>query len=291
MNTIKMLIAGALMGAVAGCQTAKHVTDTDIEPWVLGYGEDAFTVGELLYETDFSDTGNWIHQISENPNSDKAGVVTMDDGMMDLYMPALGCTAWLNQKFEGPIAIIYQVRCPLETIDGTDIIATDINNFWNSSDPRDFDAILNATDTHYNGDFVSYHEMHGYYASTGGGRNTTTRLRRYPRWLNGKDIPHISLTGQDNNPEHLIQPGKWHTIQLVACDGLVQYIQDGKVVYEIKYGDPIISENRSNRKSAQTEAIYNREAYPAFTEGYFGFRLVRTHHQFKNLKVYQLNPR
>lgn len=289
MKLAEPIIAGALVCAIAGCQHAKQ--DEDIQPWVLGYGQNAFTVGELLYSTDFSDAENWVHQISENPNSDAEAVVKMEDGIMDLYMPALGCTAWLDEKFEGPIAIVYQVRCPLETIDGKDIIATDINNFWNCSDPRNFDAVLNATDTHYNGDFVSYHEMHGYYASTGGGLNTTTRMRRYPRWIDGQDIPHLSLNKQDGNPEHLITPGKWHTIQLVACDGLVQYIQDAKVVYEIKYGDNIMSEDRSNKKSGPTTASYTREAYPAYTSGYFGFRMVRTHHQYRNLKIYQLDPK
>ncbi|MDF7808362.1 DUF6250 domain-containing protein [Pontiellaceae bacterium B12219] len=289
MKVMNTMMTGALVCAIAGCQHARQ--EETIQPLVLGYGEDAFTVGELLYETDFSDADDWVLQISENPNSDAEAVVQLEDGMMDLYMPALGCTAWLDEEFEGPIAIVYQVRCPLETIDGEDIIATDINNFWNCSDPRDSDAVLDATDTHYNGGFVSYHEMHGYYASTGGGLNTTTRMRRYPRWIDGKDVPHLSLNSQDGNPEHLITPGKWHTIQLVACDGLVQYIQDGSVVYEIKYGDKIMSEDRPDGKPVQSEAVYTREAYPAYTEGYFGFRLVRTHHQYRNLKIYQLDPR
>lgn len=288
MKIINVVMIGAVICASVGCTTVKQ----ESKPLVLGYGVEAFVVGEELYSTDFSDTENWVYQMSENVESDLEAVVKMGDGMMDLYMPAMGCTAWLNKKFEGPIAIVFQVRCPLETIDGANIIATDMNNFWNCSDPRNFDAVLKETETHYNGDFVSYHEMQGYYASTGGGYNTTTRFRRYPRWIDGKDIPHLSLNAQDNNPEHLIVPGKWHTVQLVACDGLVQYLQDGKVIYEIKYGDTILSEDRSSKKQEQTEAaMYTREAYPAFTSGYFGFRLVRTHHQYRNLKVYQLDPK
>ncbi|MDF7825487.1 DUF6250 domain-containing protein [Pontiellaceae bacterium B12227] len=289
MDIMKTMALGALVGVVAGCETGKP--QADVEPWVLGYGEEAFTVGELLYLTDFSDAENWVQQMSENVESDLKANVKMGDGMMDLYMPAMGCTAWLKKKFEGPISIIYQARCPLETIDGKNIIATDMNNFWHCSDPRKFDAVLNETDSHYNGDFVSYHEMHGYYASTGGGYNTTTRFRRYPRWIDGKDIPHVALNDQDGNPEHLLKPGEWHTIQLVACDGLTQYIQDGKVVYETKYGDTIVSEDRRNKESPRSEVVYTRAAYPAFTSGYFGFRLVRTHHQYRNLKVYQLNPK
>ncbi|MDF7798587.1 DUF6250 domain-containing protein [Pontiellaceae bacterium B1224] len=284
MKKLSWIFLGALAAISAGCATTT-------KPIVMGAGVETFTVGEKLYSTDFSDPENWVLQMSENTESDAEAIVEMGDGMMDLFMPAMGCTAWLKQKFVGPIAIVYQARCPLETIDGSDIVATDMNNFWHCSDPRNFDAVLEETETHYNGDFVSYHEMDGYYASTGGGYNTTTRFRRYPRWIDGKDIPHIALNDQDNNPEHLLVPGKWHTIQLVACDGLVQYIQDGKLVYEIKYGDKIMSEDRPDGKPVQNEAVYTREAYPPFTEGYFGFRLVRTHHQYRNLSVYQLEPR
>ncbi|MEI6892384.1 MAG: DUF6250 domain-containing protein [Pontiella sp.] len=290
----KVLGLVVLVGVVAGCQSTTTEDEPNLKPVIAGYGEEAFTVGKLLYETDFSDTENWVFQIQQSDDPAMQAEVKQENGMLDLYMPAIGCTAWLNQKFEGPIAIVYQVKCPTERIDNDTIMARDINNFWHSSDPREFDAILTSTDSNYHGGFVSYHEMLGYYASTGGGAhigNKTTRFRRYPRWIDGKDVPHLSLNDQDGNPEHLIQPGKWHTVQLVACDGLAQYIQDGKVIYEIKYGDTIMSESRVNGASVQTETIYSREDYPAYTEGYFGFRLVRTHHQYKNLKIYQLDPK
>lgn len=289
MKRTKMIILSVLVGVIAGCQHAKR--HADIQPLVLGYGEEAFSVGKLLYSADFSDTEDWSIQISENTESDAESVVKMGDGVMDLYMPAMGCTAWLKKKFEGPIAIVFERRCPLDTIDGKEIIATDMNNFWHCSDPREFDAVLSATDTHYNGDFVSYHEMDGYYASTGGGYNSTTRFRRYPRWIDGKDVPHIALNDQDKNPEHLITPGKWHTVQLVACDGMVQYIVDGKIVYEIKYDDKIMIEDRLNKDSSPMEVVYTREVYPACTSGFFGFRQVRTHQQYRNLKIYQLDPK
>ncbi len=294
MKLVKLMLLGVFVGTIVGCQSAKMSEEP--QAVVVGYGKDAFTVGELLYETDFSDhEENWVLQVSANPNTNGKPEIKFEDGIMDLYMPALGCTAWLNKKFEGPIAVTYQVKCPTERIDNDMIMARDINNFWHASDPRKFDAVLNETETHYTGDFCSYHEMNAYYASTGGGAdigNKTTRFRRYPRWdLNGKDIPHLSLNHQDENPEHLIHPGKWHTVQLVACDGLVQYIQDGKVIYEIKYGDKIMSEDRVDGAPVQSEAVYSREAYPAYTEGYFGFRMVRTHHQYKNLKIYRLDPK
>lgn len=293
MNGCKIVGLGLLGAVLAGCQSAKMSEEP--QAVVVGYGEDLFTVGELLYETDFSDHAeNWVLQISENPKSDVPAEVKFEDGMMDLYMPALGCTAWLKKKFEGPIAITYQVKCPTERIDNDLIMARDINNFWHASDPRDFDAVLTETATHYTGDFLTYHEMNAYYASTGGGAhigNKTTRFRRYPRWENGKDIPHLSLNDQDENPEHLIHPGEWHTVQLVAFDGMAQYIQDGKVIYEIQYGDTVMSESRDTGEPVSTAVKYTREAYPPYTSGYFGFRMVRTHHQYKNLKIYRLDPK
>ncbi|MGJ8653883.1 MAG: DUF6250 domain-containing protein [Opitutaceae bacterium] len=281
----------AFAAILSACAHTDSKSAAEVEPVVVGYGTDMFTVGELLYQSDFSDEENWQLQIQKDPGAKEQPKVKIGDGMLDLYMPATGCTAWLKKKFSGPIAITYEVKCPLETINGDSIQARDINNFWHCSDPRDFDAILTSTDTNYHGGFVSYHEMQGYYASTGGGGhvgNQTTRFRRYPRWENGKDIPHVSLNDKDGKAEYSITPGKWHTIQLVACDGMVQYIMDGKVFYEIKYGDTIMSESRENGSPVQTEQAYTRETYPPFNEGYFGLRLVRTHHQYRNVKVHQL---
>lgn len=260
------------------------------EPEVLGYGKDTFTIGEELYSTDFSDKDNWVIQVSTD-NTDYQERIKIEDGILDLYMPKRGCTAWLNKKFSGPITITYQVRCPSETTMGDAIMVTDVNNFWHCTDPRQADAIFKTTDTHYHGGFLGYHELHGYYASTGGGRNSTTRMRRYPRWVDGKDVPHIALNSNDKKPEFLIVPDQWHTIQLVVFNGMVQYIKDGQVVYEIKEGDSITVESRDAKNKRQKhEETYTLDKYPAYNEGYFGFRMVSTHHQYKNLTINRLEP-
>lgn len=265
-------------------------TQAEIKPLVLGYGNDAFTIGEELYSTDFNDKDNWVIQVSTD-NTDYEERIKIKDGILDLYMPKRGCTAWLNKNFSGPIAITYQVRCPVETKDDDGILVTDINNFWNCSDPRQFDALLNTTETHYHGGFLGYHELRGYYASTGGGKNSTTRMRRYPRWIDGKDVDHLALNDNDKKPQFLIEPGKWHTIQLVAFNGLVQYIKDDQVVYEIKEGDTITVETRDkNNRRQKHEEVYTLDKYPAYNEGYFGFRMVGSHHQYKNLKIHRLIP-
>lgn len=267
------------------------LAQADVKPQVLGYGKETFTIGEELYSTDFSDQDNWAIQVSTD-NTEFAERIEVKDGILDLYMPKRGCTAWLKKKFEGPITVTYQVRCPSDTVMGDAVMVTDVNNFWHCSDPREFDAILTTTDTHYHGGFLSYHELHGYYASTGGGRNSTTRMRRYPRWVDGKDVPHIALNSNDRKPEFLIEPDAWHTIQLVAFDGIIQYIKDGQVVYEFKDGDTITVETRDKDGRRQKhEETYTLDKYPAYNEGYFGFRMVSTHHQYKNLKIHRLDPK
>ncbi|MDF7823624.1 DUF6250 domain-containing protein [Pontiellaceae bacterium B12227] len=287
MKLIRLMFVGIGVAALAGCQSMKN-SDASA-PWVLGYGEAAFTVGDLQYETDFSDRENWELQIQKSDNPAHKAEVNIEDGMMDLYMPAIGCTAWLKQKFEGPIAVVYQVKCPTERVNGDTVQARDINNFWHCSHPGDAEKLFDSE--LYNGGFGSYSKQQGYYASTGGGAhegNHTTRFRRYPREVDGKPFKHIALNDRDDQEGYLITPGAWHTVQLVACNGLVQYIVDGKVVYEIKEGDSIDVETPDKGKVTKP---YSLKEFPAYTEGYFGFRMVRTHHQYKNLKIYKLDPK
>ncbi|MDF7799285.1 DUF6250 domain-containing protein [Pontiellaceae bacterium B1224] len=280
-TSIPLLFSVALLSS---CATAD-------KPEELGYGQSMFSVGEELYSTDFSNTNEWVIQVEAKEGPEKE-VIEFHDGMLDLYMPARGCTAWLNHKFKGPILIEYKVLCPLETVNGGSIQARDINNFWHCS------GVDNETDIFnyelFNGGFSSYGKMQGYYASTGGGGavgNQTTRFRRYPRVVNEKPFPHIALNDRDGNEDYLITPGKWHTVQLVIFNGMAQYSMDGKVFYEIKAGDTVTVETVVDGERAVIEEEYNEETFPSYDEGYFGFRLVRTHHQYKDLKVYQLDPK
>ncbi len=260
-------------------------------PVVAGYGVDTFQVGGLLYQTDFSDVDQWVLQMQPQPESELVPRTSLEDGVLDIYAPGRGCTAWLNRPFTGPIVITYKVLCPLDTLGDEGIQARDLNNFWHATDPGRAAGIFDAQ--HYTGSFVTYHEMRGYYASSGGGGatgNKTTRFRRYPRWIEGADVPHLALNEQDGNPEFLIVPGQWHTIQLVAFNGLVQYLFDGKVVYEIKEGDTVVVEDRDKSTPAATSVSYTLDAFPAYTQGYFGFRMVASHHQYADLKVHRLVP-
>ena len=89
----------------------------------------------------------------------------------------------------------------------------------------------------------------------------------------------------------MITPGKWHTIQLVAFGDIVQYIVDGRVVYEIRKGDLISVEVpaiKNGGERSTKNCVYNADDFPPHTSGYFGLRMVRSHHQYKNLTVYRL---
>ena len=287
--TTTVILFTILANTSKGTNDSKQTT-----PAVAGYGNEVFEIGSIIYASDFSDHANWIIQIEASENLPSEERISYSAGVLDLYMPAKGCTAWLNKKLTGAITIVYQVRCPIETINGTSIQARDINNFWHCSDPFEFDALLRDSETRYKGNFSSYHEMLGYYASTGGGGgigNQTTRFRRYPRCAGGENIPHVALNDKDVNPDYLITPGKWHTIQLVAYDGLVQYLMDGRVVYEIRYGDDIKVESEKSGKKSTAVITYSRETFPAYNSGYFGIRMVASHHQYRDLKVYRLNPK
>lgn len=116
-------------------------------------------------------------------------------------------------------------------------------------------------------------------------------MRRYPRELNGKPADHIALNDKDGKPDYLINPNKSMSIQLVAFDDIIQYVVDGKLVYQIRFGNTIFVERQDeNGKTITEEKIYDRDQFPVYNEGYFGFRMVDTHHIYSNFKVYRLEP-
>lgn len=258
-------------------------------PLVLGRGQGRFQVGELLAEDDFDNLDNWVVQIQDRPGDAPARVVARDN-RLDCFLPGRGCTIWYKQKFPTRIAINYDVLCPTPGPETKGIVPRDLNQFWMASDPSGseqglFDSAL------YTGGFGSYHKIHCYYASSGGRNNRTTRMRRYPREADGKPVDHIALDDKDEQPGYMITPDQLMTVQLVAYDDLVQYIVNGKLVYEIAGGDQLPIEARNEQRKAETrEAVYDLDRFPIHREGYFGFRMVSTHHIYTNFKVHALVP-
>jgi hypothetical protein len=190
------------------------------------------------------------------------------------------------------VSITYDVICPTPDPAIEGVQPRDINNFWLATDVGD-DSDKGLFDSErYTGDFGSYNKMHGYYASTGGGKNRTTRMRRYPREVDGKPFEHLALKDKDGKPEFMITPDKVMSIQLVAYDDVIQYIVDGKLVYEIASGDQIQVESRDDAgERKMQEAAYDLKRFGVYREGYFGFRMVGTHHIYTNFRVHALEPK
>lgn len=183
------------------------------------------------------------------------------------------------------MAIVYNVTAPTTYIESEGIVVRDMNSFWHTSDPENPEELFN--DQQYTGSFDSYHKQQGYYASTGGRDNTTTRFRRYPRETDGEPIEHISLSARDGLNEFLIRPDHIHTVQLVSYEDVIQYIVDEKVVYEIREGDTVTITRPDGENE---EVVYTTHRFPPYSEGWFGFRMVNTHHIYSNFKVYRLLP-
>ena len=267
-----------------------HIQPT---PVVLGDGLERFKIGPEIFRDDFSNLENWVVQIQEKEGFVELSVVARNN-TLDCLLPSRGCTVWLKKKLPSRITITYDVICPTPNPPISGVHPRDINNFWMASDPVDPDQGL-FDSTRYTGAFGSYDKMNGYYASTGGGSNAkanvTTRMRRYPREVDGKPKEHIALNDKDEKPGYLITPDKVMKIQLVAYDDLVQYIVDGKLIYEMSQGDTIQIEDRNEEGNRiKSEGRYDLDRFPVYDEGYFGFRMVGTHHIYSNVRIYSLMP-
>ncbi|MDA7510521.1 DUF6250 domain-containing protein, partial [Verrucomicrobia bacterium] len=260
---------------------------------VLGHGVGLFKVGPLLVCDEFKDLKNWEVQVQEVPGNEPVRIEARD-GALDCLVPGRGCTVWFKRTFKTRVTISYDVLCPTPMPAIKGVQPRDINNFWMAADPIDpseglFDSVR------YNGAFASYDKMHGYYASTGGGTaaaaNLTTRMRRYPREVGGKPADHLALNDKDEQADYLITPDKVMSVQLVAYDDVIQYIVDGRLTYEIAQGDRIQIEGRDGEnKRVMHDGSYDLKRFPVYREGYFGFRMVGTHHVYSNFRVHTLEP-
>ncbi|QDT05049.1 Alginate lyase [Rubripirellula lacrimiformis] len=261
-------------------------------PVVLGHGVGRFKVGTRMARDHFETLDNWVVQIQ--PRSGFAPAKVMATGhSLDCQLPGRGCTVWFKQKLPTRVAITYDVLCPTSKPAIRGQQPRDINNFWMATDPLDRDLGLFDSDQ-YTGKFSTYDKLHGYYASTGGGgsvANLTTRMRRYPREVDGKPSDHLALNDKDGKPGYLITPDKVMSVQLVAFDDVIQYVVDGKLIYQIAAGDPVQIEGRDSQgKPTVRQANYDVDRFPVYRQGYFGFRMVGTHHIYTNFQVFHLEP-
>ena len=286
---MKNILKTVAVAALVALGSEVRAAGGDEGPVVLGRGVGLFEVGGVLESDDFKDLDDWVVQLEDKGDAGKAKVEARE-GKLDCFVPGVGCTVWFKKKLKTRTAITYEVVCPAPASESRDLAPSDLNQFWMATDPADagrglFDA------ERYDGGFGSYDKMHGYYASTGGGRNTTTRFRRYPRQVDGKPADHLALTGRDGQEEFMIAPDKVMKVQLVAYDDVIQYIVDGKLIYEVAPGEEVQVESRDGKGAKVSKpAGYDEEAFPSYREGFFGFRMVRTHHLYSNFRVHELKP-
>lgn len=261
---------------------AKSVTTSGFDPVVKGYGQDRFKIGELLYENNFNSAEEW-HVQTEKTFSAFEPRIDFRNGFLEIIMPGRGATIWNKNEFSGNITITYKVKAPSTYVSEMGVAVRDINNFIHASHPDKAELIFD--DTIYNGAFPSYHTLNGYYTSIGGRDNTTTRMRRYPRIINTKEVPHIIMTDRDNQLQYLIKPDKMHFIQIVVYNDIVQYLVNGELFYELKSGDLVKVMTPDGTIEMQP---YNLDLFPTHLKGWFGFRLVNAHHIYSDFKVYGL---
>lgn len=258
-------------------------------PLVLGHGVGLFKVGSLLAEDQFENLDNWVVQVQERSGFEPARVEARN-GSLDCFVPGRGSTVWFKKKLPTRVTITYDVLCPTHEPAIKGVQPRDINNFWMATDPVDPDQGL-FDSKRYTGAFKTYDKMHSYYASTGGASNRTTRMRRYPREANEEPAEHVALNDKDDKPCYLITPNRTMTVQLVAYDDVIQYIVDGKLVYQIGRGDKIQTEGRDdNGRPVVRNAEYDLDRFLVYRKSYFGFRMVGTHHIYSNFKVHVLEP-
>lgn len=265
---------------------------------LYGFAADQYVTASVLFQDKLNKQANfdknWVVQMSQ-VDSELDRFARIENKKLAIHDPR-GATIWFKKKLKGPIMICYKVMVPAAFNQGNDIMARDINQFWMANAPNSTDAFAKGglfDATVYDGDFKSYDVIQSYYASTGGGNtivnNRTVRMRRYPRKVAAASVDHLGLNFRDAVPEFLIVPNKEHQIQLVAANDVVQYIFDGKIVYEIKSGSEIDILNDFNKNS--TKAIWGVAPWLPYDEGYFGFRMTRSHHIYSDFKVFQLKKR
>jgi len=208
-----------------------------------------YRVGAVLYSDDFSNTENWTSEL------EKPGVVEAKDGAMNIDVPA-GATIWFRHQLTGPIMIEYEAS--VLKAGGPNDRVSDLNCFWMANDSRSPGDLFA---TRRSGKFADYNQLLTYYVGQGGNDNSTTRFRRYiGRQDNRPLLPEHDL----RSPEFLLQPNVSQRIQLVAFNNQIQYLRDGRTIFD--FTDPA-----------------------PYTQGYFAFRTTDAHLRIRHFRVYRLS--
>lgn len=170
---------------------------------------------------------------------------------------AAGCTVWWREKLRAPVTISYEVTVvsaggPLDRV-------SDVNCFFLATDPKAPDGRPFAPGFGRTGKFEDYDSLRTYYVGMGGNTNSTTRFRRYAGDGSKPLLPEHDL----QNAKFLLEPNRAYRIEISVRDGLVEYRRDGEGFFSWRDPAPL-------------------------AEGWFGFRLVRSHQLIRDFKVKEL---
>lgn len=203
--------------------------------------------GELVALDDFStDQGRWV--VEQMPG----GKVTIGGDAMAIE-DAGGCTVWWREKLTAPVVISYEAT--VVDAGGPHDRVSDLNCFWMASDPRNPDLL--APGHGRTGKFETYDALRTYYVGQGGNSNTTTRFRRYA----GGGLKPLRPEHDRQEPAVLLKGNQPYRITLMAlADGTVRYYRDAELIFEFKDPAPL-------------------------TEGWFGFRTVRSHLRIRDFRI------
>jgi hypothetical protein len=207
----------------------------------------ADTHADVLFADDFTRdiATNWFVE------AEPGGSVAARDGVLDVDVPG-GCTIWFKQRIVAPVEIEFEATA----VDhgGPNDRVSDLNCFWMARDARSPDDLFA---TKRGGRFEEYNPLTAYYVGLGGNANTTSRFRRYV----GDPVVRPLLPQHDlRAPEDLLLPNRWQSIRLTAAGHTVRYTRDDRVMFELQDAEP-------------------------YTDGWFAFRTVRSHLQFRHFRV------
>jgi len=243
-----------LLSALASC--AQPFQSRATPPVQASPNPTAYSLGPILHQNLLNDLSHW------QVESEAPGTISVSNGTLSIDVPK-GCTLWFKQPLSGNVFIQYDARMLRATPPGPNDRVSDLNCFWMASDPRaksqspqDFFNVPQRT-----GAFATYNQLLTYYVGQGGNTNSTTRFRRYIG-----DASNRPILLEHDLTTHLLTPNTWQTIQLVACNHLIEYYCDGTRIFQ--YTDP-----------------------NPYTQGYFALRTTFNHMEVKNLTIRQLIPR
>lgn len=216
---------------------------------VLSSPDPRFVVSELLFADDFMQGVDRWH-----PELEKGGSITAKDGVLTVDVPG-GCSLWLKAELAGPVLITFEATAVSRG--GVNDRVSDLNCFWMATDTR---APADLVAVSRSGAFSDYDELRCYYVGLGGNSNTTTRFRRYiGKQGNRPLLPEHDLT----DPDVLLRPNIPQRIALIAAGRHIAYYRDGKQLFTFEDPEP-------------------------YTRGWFAFRTVTSHFEFRNFKVYRI---